>query len=415
MSVEVLPLGVACNLGCTYCYQEPMRDAGNIKPEGRYSLPKMIEGLKKEHPRQFTIFGGEPLLVPLPDLIELWKFGLTLPDKVNGVQTNGVLITDEHIEAFKTYRVYPGFSVDGPDELNDTRWAGTLEATREASKKSNDNLIKCLDNGIRASIITTLTTLNASPEKLPRLLDWFRMLHSKGLNFVNLHFLEVDSPNAAELRLSTEQLQAAAIACGDLMAETGLKVQPLKTMVDLLRGDDRDADCIWHPCDPYTTSAVQGVLGDGQRANCGRSCKDGIDWEKADQHGFIRQVVLWNTPYEDGGCKDCRFFYACKGNCPGTALQGDWRNRTEHCEALIGIFTHYEQRLRAMGIQPVSLDESKWRGFAERLVAAYSQNQRLSVYGLSQGNNQPMPEGHGDHYDSGLQEHGDHHGDHTDE
>ena len=416
MSVEVLPLGVACNLGCTYCYQEPMRDAGNIKPEGRYSVPKMIDGLKKEYPRQFTVFGGEPLLVPLEDLRKLWEFGLTLPDQVNGVQSNGVLITDDHIEAFKKYNVHVGFSIDGPTELNDTRWAGTLEATREASQKSNENIIKCLDNGVHASIITTLTTLNATPEHLPKLLDWFRMLHDKGLNYINLHFLEVDSVNAVELRLDPQQLAKSSLAIANLMSETNLTVQPLKAMSELLRGDDRNADCIWHPCDPYTTSAVQGVLGDGQRANCGRSCKDGIDWEKADNHSFIRQVILWNTPHEDGGCKDCRFFFACKGNCPGTALDGDWRNRTEHCESLIAIFSHYEKQLSALGIKPISLDEKKWRNFTEQLVAAYSQNNRLSLYSLAQGNPEVLPgdNAHGDHYDAQGTEHGDSHGDHID-
>lgn len=423
MSVEVLPLGVSCNLGCTYCYQEPMRDAGNIKPPGRYSVPLMIQGLKKENPSHFTVFGGEPLLVPLEDLEKLWAFGLTLRDKVNSVQTNGALITDAHIESFKKYEVRPGFSIDGPDELNDTRWAGTLEKTREVSAKSNENIIKCLEAGISSSIITTLTKINASEERLPRLLEWFCMLHSKGMKYINLHFLEVDSPNAAELRLDPDELRRAAIAIGSLMGDTGLTVQPLKAMVELLMGDDRKADCIWHPCDPYTTSAVQGVLGDGQRVNCGRSCKDGIDWEKADKPSFIRQQILWNTPQEEGGCKDCKYFFACKGNCPGTALSGDWRNRTEHCETIYNLFAHFEQTLRSLGMEPVSVDESKWRSISDQLVEGYSQDQRLSLYGITRGQKVDYSQhgdSHGDHYDaspsSGHSDapHGDGHGDHLD-
>ena len=89
MSVEVLPLGVSCQLQCSYCYQEPMREAGNTKPGGKYSLQAMIEGLKETNTREFSVFGGEPLLVPLPDLKKLWEFGLTLPAKQNGIQTNG--------------------------------------------------------------------------------------------------------------------------------------------------------------------------------------------------------------------------------------------------------------------------------------------------------------------------------------
>ena len=58
----------------------------------------------------------------------------------NGIQTNGVLINDEHIRMFRDYKVHVGVSVDGPGELNDSRWAGTLERTREATAKTEANM-----------------------------------------------------------------------------------------------------------------------------------------------------------------------------------------------------------------------------------------------------------------------------------
>ena len=75
----------------------------------------------------FTIFGGEPLLVPEHVLEELWAFGLERFG-TNGIQTNGTLINDRHIALFKKYKVYVGISVDGPDDLNDVRWAGIAHA-----------------------------------------------------------------------------------------------------------------------------------------------------------------------------------------------------------------------------------------------------------------------------------------------
>ena len=429
MSVEVLPLGVACNLACTYCYQEPMRDSGNIKPPGKYDIPKMMEGVKETNADHFTIFGGEPLLCPLPDLEKMWEYGMTLSKKQNGIQTNGVLITNEHIKAFKKYNVHVGFSIDGPGKLNDTRWVRNLDETRKASRKSNRNIIKCFENKVGASLITTLSNVNANEESLPKLIDWFRMLYSKGLRHVNLHFLEVDSVRAAELRLSTKQLVKAAIEISKLMGELkGFTVTPLKTMVELLLGDDRYADCIWHACDPYTTAAVQGILGDGQKSNCGRAYKDGIDWEKADKVSHVRQLVLWNTPYEHGGCKDCRFFYACKGNCPGTGIDGDWRHRTEHCESLIAIFEYFESMLKSMGMKPVSDNESAWRSITEQLIIAYQEGKSPSLYGIkNQTCSAPISRPHGDHFDSNRvvqnqsqqeenRPHGDiPHGDHTDD
>jgi uncharacterized protein len=45
----------------------------------------------------------------------------------------------------------------------------------------------------------------------------------------------------------------------------------------------------------------------------------------------------------------------CKGQCPGTSIDGDWRNRTEHCSIWMELFEHVEQRLMAQGIKPLSM------------------------------------------------------------
>src|SRR6185312_12286362 len=99
MVVELRPLGVLCNIQCQYCYQNPQRDAGNISR--LYDLKLMKEAVGAEG-QPFTLFGGEPLLLPLSDLEDLWAWGL---ERFGGstVQTNGTLITDEHIRLFRRY------------------------------------------------------------------------------------------------------------------------------------------------------------------------------------------------------------------------------------------------------------------------------------------------------------------------
>ena len=90
MSVELRPLGVACNIQCQYCYQNPVRDAGNVPRS--YDLDKMKAAIEAEG-GPFSLFGGEPLLVPIADLEELWSWGLERYGH-NSLQTNGTLITD---------------------------------------------------------------------------------------------------------------------------------------------------------------------------------------------------------------------------------------------------------------------------------------------------------------------------------
>lgn len=62
----------------------------------------------------------------------------------------------------------------------------------------------------------------------------------------------------------------------------------------------------------------------------------------------------------------------CKGECPGTAIGGDWRNRTEHCEVWKALFARLEAELVAEGYVPVSLSarrEEMERAFVQAWTA----------------------------------------------
>ncbi|KKM00393.1 hypothetical protein LCGC14_1804880 [marine sediment metagenome] len=45
----------------------------------------------------------------------------------------------------------------------------------------------------------------------------------------------------------------------------------------------------------------------------------------------------------------------CKGQCPGTAIDGDWRKRRRDCETWKGLLEHFEQVLLEAGETPVTL------------------------------------------------------------
>lgn len=352
MGVELRPLGVKCNIQCQYCYQNPQRDAGNVLRT--YDLEKMKAAVEKSG-GGFTLFGGEALLVPEKDLEALWSWGLQKYGQ-NGIQTNGTLINEDHIRMFKQYRVRVGISVDGPGELNDVRWAGSLERTREATAKTHAAIERLCREGIPPSVIVTLHRCNATRDKLPVMHDWFRYLQSIGVSSARLHILEVE--NDAIRRkyvLTTEENLEAFLSFLVLETElTTLRLDLFQDMRNLLLGTDTGTTCVWKACDPYTTRAVQGVEGNGQRSNCGRTNKDGIDFTKAATEGFERYLALYHTPQEHGGCKGCRFFLMCKGQCPGTAIDGDWRNRTEHCEVWKALYRHLEGQMLDQGLSPIS-------------------------------------------------------------
>lgn len=353
MGVEVRPLGVTCNIACQYCYQNPQRDAGNLGR--RYDLERMKAAIEREG-GPFTLFGGEPLLVAEQDLETLWKWGLEKFGR-NGIQTNGTLVNDNHIRMFRQYKVQVGISIDGPGPLNDVRWAGTLERTRERTAQVERTIERLCRAGLAPSVIITLHRNNATADKLPVLQDWVRHLDWLGVVSARLHILEVEhDPVRAKYALTAAENVAALLSFAEL--EPQLKRMTLDVFRDMrkmLLADDDDATCIWKGCDPLTTEAVRGIEGFGQQSNCGRTNKDGIDYVKADEAGYERYVALYHTPFEYGGCHGCRFFLMCKGQCPGTAIDGDWRNRTADCSVWMKMFEHIESLLCREGVTPLSL------------------------------------------------------------
>ncbi|MBL0330069.1 MAG: radical SAM protein [Bacteroidetes bacterium] len=310
MGIEIRPFKDACNIRCTYCYQEGTRSSGNISKS--YDLEKIKTAILRER-QPFTLFGGEPLLMPLEDLEELWSLGYEKYGN-NSVQTNATLINDNHIVLFKKYNVSVGISIDGPDELNDVRWSKNLTHTRQLTAKIEETILQLRKELIQVSIIITIHKKNAINDKLVKLIEWVKGLHEKGIRSIRVHTLEVNNESVRkDISLSENENFTALLAFAKLkITLSDLEIDVLDEMEMLLRGDDSKVSCVWYSCDPYTTAAVTGINGDGQYSNCGRTNKDGVDMVKSEKHGHERQIALYFTPQDAGGCKDCRFFLCAK-------------------------------------------------------------------------------------------------------
>lgn len=411
MTLEVRPLGVRCNIQCQYCYQNPPRDAGNVPRS--YDLDLIKAAILREG-GDFTLFGGEALMVPLADLETLWAWGYERFGK-NAVQTNGSLIGDAHIALFERYHVQVGISIDGPGALNDVRWAGTLAATREATRRTETAIERLCREGQPPSLIVTLHRGNATRDNLPVMHEWFRTLEQLGVTSARLHILETESAEIRErYALTPEENLRAFLSFAELEHELSrLKFDVFTDMRRLLRGDDDSVTCIWGACDPYTTRAVRGVEGYGQLSNCGRTYKEGVEFLKADREGFERYLALYHTPQGAGGCHDCRFFLMCKGECPGTAIDGDWRNRSADCAVWMGLLGHLEAELLAAGETPMSLSPER-TAIEAAVVESWSRGQNMGIAGARRRLDTDAGALADPDADGPANYHGDAHGDHTD-
>lgn len=416
MTVELNPVGIKCNLACSYCYETDMREAGNYGPKD-YDFTRMQDGLLAELGAEqggsWTLHGGEPLLMPIDDIERMWAWGHERGHDL-GVQTNGSLITDRHIELAKRYGVHIGVSIDGPGEMNDLRWQGTRQKTREATAKSESAIERLREAGVGTSVIVVLHQLNMAPSRRDAFKAWIRHLDDIGVGGVRFHPMELDAKAKDSAPSVGEYVSFYRDMRTFMDTLPRLRIDLIQDIRRLQSGDDDSTTCTWNACDPYTTAAVHGVDGQGNRTNCGRTQKDGVMAPKADRAGFERYVALYQTPQEFGGCQGCRFFSMCKGQCPGEGIDGDWRNRSMYCGLYMALFEDEEARMRLAGQIPTSLAAD--RSHIEKvMVELWSQGRRTSVAGARrfiEGKARPTDGSAGNSHAD--RPHGDWHGDHTD-
>ncbi len=220
------------------------------------------------------------------------------------------------------------------------------------------------------------------PKYRERFKNWIRELKSWGADGARLHPLEVDHSAVGEtLALSSEQnieflLDMWEFEISEL--EGTFTFDIFRDVDYMMRAADNSATCTFLACDPYTTHAVQGIDSQGNQSNCGRGNKDGINWIKAQYDGFERQMALYHTPEEHGGCQGCRFFVMCKGHCPGTGLDMDWRNKPDSCLSWKVSFGIYEKLMLKRGETPLSLHPDL-KKYEELMLHGFSRGVELRL------------------------------------
>jgi len=126
-SLLIKPSSADCNMQCTYCFYLAKRELYPQTQKHRMSdsiLEQMIKSyLSTEQPAYtFGWQGGEPTLMGLnffKRISELQKkHAPPNAQIVNGLQTNGTLITDPLAKHLARHRFLVGCSLDGPPELH---------------------------------------------------------------------------------------------------------------------------------------------------------------------------------------------------------------------------------------------------------------------------------------------------------
>lgn len=364
-----------CNLGCSYCYENPDRERKQEWVDRQYDIDEIMKTLKEwntRYPKECPgLHGGEPLLIREEHLEKMFSFMYDNWDNGPSIQTNGTLINDEHIRMFNEYGVNVGVSCDGPVELNKERKAagerGSDESniTDRTSERLHENIEKCIDAGVDLGIITVLHETNAGDdESFEKLLDWLDWLNQ---NRVSGHFnpaVPYEDPSTDDVALSGERLKECYLRTWEWMKEESYRSWgPMRDYVDNLLGN-QVRNCVNNKCDPANAGAAKIITGDGETTGCGKTWGqygDGSSFlqgpsndsqydQDEERYEVLKQTPGWVTEGEPdmGGCKGCKYWNVCRGGCPGAGQDDDYRNRTHFCQAKYALYEKVEHDLRAL-------------------------------------------------------------------
>lgn len=229
----------------------------------------------------------------------------------NIVKTNGLLLSSEHLRLFRQYNVDVAVASDGPGEGSPHR-----------AEQVQANIARLCREHRPPRILVMLHRRNATAEHLPRMFAWMRELDALGIRSVHVRALTGGSPDLRLHVLTDEEAACAFLGLSALQRELkGLRFDVVDRIERSLLGRDRQAS----------------VAGE-------------------------RELALRQTPQNEGGCKDCRFFLMCRGRGPFPTRNGEGRNRSELCGVWKRLYIHAERQLILANRTPLSIALLRRRG-----------------------------------------------------
>ncbi len=381
--VMLKPAGSLCNLACKYCYY--------LEKQKLYPLDKskvISDALLEEFIKQyieaqtmpqvlFTWHGGETLMRP----ISFYKHALELQKRYaygrqidNCIQTNGTMLTDEWCEFFKENNFLVGVSIDGPQEFHDE-----YRRTRSGKPSWHEVMkgIRLLQkHGVEWNALAVVNDFNADYPK--EFYHFFKDLGCRYIQFTPV--VERTVKRADGLTLAPGMQEGGEV--------TDFSVTPeqwgnfLCTLYD--EWVKQDVGEIFIQLFDATLANWAGVPPGvcSMSGECGHaavmefngdvySCDHFVYPEY--RLGNIHQQTLTGLMYSDRQrnfgklktgtltrqCRECRFLFACHGECPKNRFVRDVYGNPGHNYLCAGYRKFFEHVAADMDFMKAELDAQR--------------------------------------------------------
>jgi len=198
MSHMNLILTNACNLSCSYCYEQHKKDFGRFTNESLKQAYDWLNALPNDHNKTFQFFGGEPMIHKNLIMDFLKEYDEELDSNYNletrtgmcvSICSNGLLLDEEFIDYYfnKDY-TYMLISLDTLNSYLDYREITPTQL--EKIINHIERIIKVIGSNNTKRLIIRCTL---SEKTTPDLTNFLDTLYKKGIRNVIVHPLVLDS------------------------------------------------------------------------------------------------------------------------------------------------------------------------------------------------------------------------------
>ena len=314
--VMLKPVGSRCNLACRYCYY---LEKGKLYPEQAPLSEELLETFIRQYIEAqtmpevlFTWHGGEPLLQPL----SFYRKALELQQRYargrqidNCLQTNGTLLTDEWCEFLRENRFLVGISIDGPQTYHDAYRCRSFDKVMRGIRLLQKHHVEW-------NAMATVNHLNADHP-----VEFYRFFKEIGCQYLQFTPV-VERVSLCDTSVNPEQW--GRFICG--VYDEWVKADVGQIFVQLF--DATLANWAGEPpgiCSMSPTCGRAAVMeANGDVYSCDhfvfpeyrlgnirqQSLTEMLYGERQQQFGRNKHAGL---PRQ---CRECRFLFACHGECP---------------------------------------------------------------------------------------------------
>jgi uncharacterized protein len=359
------PIGPRCNLACTYCFYRE-KEAFYAGEENWRMRDAVLEAYVREYlacraraPEvSFAWQGGEPTLMGL----DFFKRAVALERRharagqrvTNSLQTNGILLDDAWCRFLRDEGFLVGLSLDGPPDVHDPY--RVFADGRPSAARVIETLARLKAHGVEFNVLCSVQRLNAAHPR--EVYEFFRAQGVKFLQFIPIVAPAQGAPGTVTPESVTPQLWGefmctvfdawvrrdvgkVFVQAFDMALAAWTRRPPPLCVFSETCGR---ALILEHNGDVY--SCDHFVTPDHKLGNIlERPLAKIVDAARQLQFALDKRD---NRPVS---CRQCRYDFACRGECPKNRLApppGEDKPLNYLCAGFLRFFAHIDPYLQQM-------------------------------------------------------------------